>query len=61
MTTTPSTTFDLPGFGGQLIRPGDAAYDEARQVFNGMIDRSPVLIARCANADDVVGRGRLGA
>ena len=29
MTTTPSTTFDLPGFGGQLIHPGDAEYDEA--------------------------------
>jgi len=54
MTTTPSTTFELPGFSGQLIRPGDADYDEARRVFNGMIDRSPVLIARCADADDVV-------
>ena len=54
MTTTPSTTFDLPGFSGQLIRPGDNAYDDARKVFNGMIDRSPALIARCANADDVV-------
>ncbi|MGH8985712.1 MAG: FAD-binding oxidoreductase, partial [Acidimicrobiia bacterium] len=54
MTTTPSTTFDLPGFGGQLIRPGDNTYDDARKVFNGMIDRSPALIARCANADDVV-------
>jgi FAD/FMN-containing dehydrogenase len=54
MTTTPSTMFDLPGFGGQLIHPGDAGYDDARAVFNGMIDRSPVLIARCADADDVV-------
>lgn len=54
MTTTPSTTFDLPGFSGQLIRPGDNAYDDARKVFNGMIDRSPALIARCANAEDVV-------
>jgi len=53
MTTTPSTTFDLPGFSGQLIRPGDGEYDDARRVFNAMIDRSPVLIARCANADDV--------
>ena len=52
MTTTPSTTFDLPGFNGRLIHPGDADYDDARRVFNGMIDRSPVLIARCANGDD---------
>ena len=53
MTTTPSTTFELPGFRGQLVHPGDADYDDARKVFNGMIDRSPALIARCANADDV--------
>ena len=45
--------FELSGFSGTLIHPGDGEYDEARKVFNGMIDRSPALIARCANADDV--------
>jgi FAD/FMN-containing dehydrogenase len=49
-----TVTLDLPGFGGTLLRPGDPGFDEARRVFNGMIDRSPALIARCADADDVV-------
>ena len=51
--TAVTTTFELPGFSGQLLRPDDSGYDEARTVFNAMIDRRPALIARCANADDV--------
>src|SRR4051812_47629471 len=51
--TAVTTTFELPGFDGELLRPDDAGYDDAREVFNAMIDRRPVLIARCANADDV--------
>jgi FAD/FMN-containing dehydrogenase len=40
-------------FTGELIGPEDPSYDEARQLFNGMIDKRPALIARCANAKDV--------
>ena len=40
------------GFSGRLLQPGDAAYDEARRVHNGLIDRRPALIARCRNAAD---------
>jgi FAD/FMN-containing dehydrogenase len=39
---------------GQLIRPGDGEYEQARLVWNGMIDRRPALIARCAGTEDVV-------
>jgi FAD/FMN-containing dehydrogenase len=47
-------TLDLPGFTGTLLRAGDDEYDDARTVFNAMIDRSPAVIARPATADDVV-------
>ena len=45
----------LPGsFRGELIRPGDPNYDEHRKVWNGSIERSPAVIARCAGTQEVV-------
>ena len=44
---------ELSSFGERLIGPDDARYDEARALFNAMIDQRPALIARCATADDV--------
>ncbi len=41
-------------FGGDLLRPGDAGYDEVRQIWNAMIDRRPALIARARSPEDVV-------
>ncbi|MFN0149752.1 MAG: FAD-binding oxidoreductase [bacterium] len=39
---------------GGLLTPADAGYDDARSLWNAMIDRRPALIARCAGAADVV-------
>ncbi|KOC99573.1 FAD-linked oxidase [Vibrio parahaemolyticus] len=41
-------------FQGDVVLPTDSNYDEVRQIWNGMIDRKPSLIARCKSADDVV-------
>ncbi len=40
-------------FRGQLLTPGDPGYDEARTVWNAMIDRKPAIIARCTGVADV--------
>jgi FAD/FMN-containing dehydrogenase len=46
---------DLSGqVSGPVLVPGDAGYDAARAVHNGLVDRSPALIARCRTAADVV-------
>lgn len=39
---------------GELLRPGDAGYEGARKIWNGMIDKRPALIARCLGAVDVI-------
>ena len=46
-------------FRGTVIEPADAAYDEARKVYNGMIDRKPRLIAKCTDAADVMAAVRM--
>jgi FAD/FMN-containing dehydrogenase len=47
------------GFAGEVVRPGDPAYDAARAVWNSMIDRRPALIVRPAGTDEVVAALRL--
>ena len=42
------------GFRGEIILPGDHAYEDARKIWNAMIDKRPAIIARCADATDVV-------
>jgi FAD/FMN-containing dehydrogenase len=39
---------------GTLVLPSDECYDGARRVWNGMVDKRPALIARCADANDVM-------
>jgi FAD/FMN-containing dehydrogenase len=44
---------------GRVIEPTDEAYDSARRVWNGAVDRRPGLIVRCADAVDVLATVRL--
>src|SRR5688500_8356242 len=48
-TTSPA----LAGFQGRLIGAQDADYDDARAVYNAMIDKRPGIIARPATLDDI--------
>lgn len=54
-TNEPAAVDDLAStLEGTLLRRGDDGYDAARETWNGMIDRHPPVIARCANVDDVI-------
>ena len=45
---------------GELIEPGSAAYENARKVYNGMIDKKPRLIAKCVDVADVIAAVKFG-
>jgi FAD/FMN-containing dehydrogenase len=45
---------------GELIQPEDAHYEEARKVYNAMIDKHPALIARCVDVADVISAVHFG-
>lgn len=52
---TAQTVGDLAAaFSGDLLQPTDAAYDDARRVHNGLVDKRPAIIARCRGAADVM-------
>ena len=38
---------------GEVVAPGDAEYEEARRVYNGMIDKHPAAVVRCSGPNDV--------
>jgi len=42
-----------PSFGGDLIQPSHASYDDARRIHNGLVDKRPAVIARCHGLADV--------
>jgi hypothetical protein len=52
--TTPSVSDLAARFSGQLLQPSDAGYDDVRRVHNGLIDKRPMLVARCRNVADIV-------
>jgi FAD/FMN-containing dehydrogenase len=56
MTTTQLAPFDelTAALRGELITPADPRYDDARAVYNGMIDKRPAAIARCRDVADVL-------
>lgn len=45
---------------GKLIQPDDAEFDDARSIYNGMIDKHPALIAQCTNIADVISAVNFG-
>jgi hypothetical protein len=50
-----------PQFKGDLLRPGESGYEDARAIWNGMVARAPGLIARCVDVSDVQKAIRAGS
>jgi len=48
------------GLRGEVIQPADPGYDTARKVYNGMIDKHPAVIARCADVADIMAAVKFG-
>jgi hypothetical protein len=64
MVTIMSNSTDIKKFKaslrGELIERGDPRYDEIRKLYNGMVDKRPLLIARCVNVADVISAVHFG-
>ncbi|HEX2647115.1 MAG TPA: FAD-binding oxidoreductase, partial [Candidatus Dormibacteraeota bacterium] len=46
-------------FSGDILTAGDPEYDEARTIWNAMVDKKPAVIARCATTEDVAASVKL--
>src|SRR3954467_14845778 len=61
MTTRQQPLAGPVDFRGSLIEPGARGYDQARALYNAMIDKRPALIARCADVADVIATADVAA
>jgi FAD/FMN-containing dehydrogenase len=60
-THTTSITSRTAGLLGEVLRPGDAGYDQARALWNGAVDRRPAFIVRCRSTREVAAAVRFAA